>query len=538
MKQLIFLITMVTFVSVPMLSYAQTDTVDVYATQGNLNDLIDGTQAGTVYRLVSLDTTYKYTDAIIITEDISVIGVVDPVTNRPPTIQPAVLPDASIPETIFSISGDGINVHLQDIYLLAKATNNVANADGIAVVVSGDYVRLSADNCVFDGWQAFAIGYNGNWDSFFITNSHFRNMVHPNQWYIGEVIRNMWPGETYTDTLSMVGNTMLAVNAYAAAPVTKFYTSYFEFIDNKVIYTFKNPFFIFNATDAKINNNVFYANYVGGVDQAEHPWWDNLWEPDSTYGVIAFQPLDEHNSEMFNPDDPDAAEGLRRIEVKDNKYYWPSAVTDFWAAWNDTSSNWIYTPMWMNEPTVEMFADDDAYPFLEESGNVEMNPGFDPLIDERILYGTTGNDIGILAYFEQIRMGTAATDVWGFGITQVDDAADWVPEWPLPETGYVIVVSVDDIKPGEVPERFVLEQNYPNPFNPSTTIQYNIPQTEKVVLKIYNVLGQEVKTLVNEVQNPGTHQVTFDAAQLSSGVYLYRLTAGDYTNVKKMLFVK
>ncbi len=90
----------------------------------------------------------------------------------------------------------------------------------------------------------------------------------------------------------------------------------------------------------------------------------------------------------------------------------------------------------------------------------------------------------------------------------------------------------------ELPDGFVLEQNFPNPFNPSTTIQYNIPKTEKVVLKIYNILGQEVQTLVNEEQMPGTYHAVFDASHLASGVYFYRLTAGDYTEVKKMMFLK
>jgi hypothetical protein len=536
MKQLLCVIAMATLVlSFPIYSYAQIDTIDVYATQGYLNDLIDGTEAGAVYRLVSLDTTYKYTDAVVISADITIVGSVDPATGRPPTIQPAVLPDASIPETMFSISGSSINVHFKNLYLLAKATNNVANADGIAVVVTGDEVRLTVDECIFDGWQAFAIGYNGQWDSFFINNSYFRNMVHPNQWYIGEVLRNMWPGEAYTDTVSMIGNTMIAVNAYASAPVTLYYMDYFEFIDNKVIYMFKNPFFIFNATNAKLNNNIFHAAYVGGVDQTEHPWWDNLAEPDDSYGLIAFHPLLDQVAEVFNPDDPGAAEGLRRIEVKDNVYYWPSAITEFWSAWNDTASNWIYTPNWMSERTVSMFADNDAFPYLEESGNIEQDPGFNPIIDESMLYGTGGNDIGILAYFQQIRTGTAATDVWGFGITQVEDAPDWIPSWPLPETGYI--TSVDEV-PADVPERYVLEQNYPNPFNPSTTIRYTIPQSGKVVLSVFNVLGQEVRTLVNEVQNAGIHEVTVDGSRLSSGMYFYKLTAGDFTDVKKMLLVK
>ena len=85
---------------------------------------------------------------------------------------------------------------------------------------------------------------------------------------------------------------------------------------------------------------------------------------------------------------------------------------------------------------------------------------------------------------------------------------------------------------------FELAQNYPNPFNPSTRIEYSIPTQSKVVLKVYNVVGQEVATLVNEVLPAGVHSVRFDAANLATGVYMYRLTAGDFTSVKKMLLLK
>jgi hypothetical protein len=105
----------------------------------------------------------------------------------------------------------------------------------------------------------------------------------------------------------------------------------------------------------------------------------------------------------------------------------------------------------------------------------------------------------------------------------------------LPEGN--LLTSVNE-KPAVIPETFALLQNYPNPFNPSTAIQYNIPQAESVVLKVYNMLGQEVQTLVNEVQNPGSYTVRFNASRLASGVYFYRLTAGEYVKIRSMLFVK
>lgn len=89
-----------------------------------------------------------------------------------------------------------------------------------------------------------------------------------------------------------------------------------------------------------------------------------------------------------------------------------------------------------------------------------------------------------------------------------------------------------------VPVQYSLEQNYPNPFNPTTVIRFSIPKTSRVSLIVYNVLGQKVATLINEQLSIGVHEVNFNAARLSSGVYFYSLSAGSYTITKKMLLLK
>jgi hypothetical protein len=89
-----------------------------------------------------------------------------------------------------------------------------------------------------------------------------------------------------------------------------------------------------------------------------------------------------------------------------------------------------------------------------------------------------------------------------------------------------------------LPTRFTLGQNYPNPFNPSTEIRYQIGKQSLVTLKVYNIMGQEVATLVNEVMSAGEHNVSFDASRLASGVYLYKLQAGSSVDTKKMMLVK
>ncbi len=90
----------------------------------------------------------------------------------------------------------------------------------------------------------------------------------------------------------------------------------------------------------------------------------------------------------------------------------------------------------------------------------------------------------------------------------------------------------------DVPVRFALSQNYPNPFNPTTNIGYRIANAGFVSLKVYDVLGREVRTLVNEVKKPGSYEVGFDAGNLPSGVYFYRLQAGDVSITKKLVLVK
>ena len=89
-----------------------------------------------------------------------------------------------------------------------------------------------------------------------------------------------------------------------------------------------------------------------------------------------------------------------------------------------------------------------------------------------------------------------------------------------------------------MPDKFVLSQNYPNPFNPTTTIEYKTPTKGLVVLKVYDILGKEIATLVNEVKNAGSYTVEFNSTNLPSGTYFYRLEAGDNLDVKKMILLK
>jgi len=102
--------------------------------------------------------------------------------------------------------------------------------------------------------------------------------------------------------------------------------------------------------------------------------------------------------------------------------------------------------------------------------------------------------------------------------------------------GGVSIIEENEI--AEIPTNYFLSNNFPNPFNPITKIRYSVPQSSSVIIKVFDLLGNEIETLVNEERDIGTYEITWYAEQLPSGVYFYQIKAGEYVNTKKMLLLK
>ena len=100
------------------------------------------------------------------------------------------------------------------------------------------------------------------------------------------------------------------------------------------------------------------------------------------------------------------------------------------------------------------------------------------------------------------------------------------------------ITDVEDRWMFEIPKQFELHQNYPNPFNPTTVIRYGIPKESTVKLVVYNILGEMVKTLIENKQKAGSYEVNFNASNLATGIYIYRIQAGDFVETKKMVLMK
>jgi hypothetical protein len=157
---------------------------------------------------------------------------------------------------------------------------------------------------------------------------------------------------------------------------------------------------------------------------------------------------------------------------------------------------------------------------------------------------TPGDTVGIVTTDDGCLPTTNAWELWSDGTTwtRFDDPSSWqlVSDMGI----FPVITSPSGIEDTpNIPGNFVLKQNFPNPFNPTTTITYDLYKSANVILKIYNSSGQEINTLVNKKQAPGSKQVVWDGRdsngyQVASGIYLYKLQAGSSIQTRKMILLK
>jgi len=197
---------------------------------------------------------------------------------------------------------------------------------------------------------------------------------------------------------------------------------------------------------------------------------------------------------------------------------------------------------------VVLAADNDGFverygfaPFAEYDGN--LNNG-----GERIVLRTAGQDTIVNIRYNDNFPWPVSADGSGFSIVQVypdsnlniNDGINWRASVNINGSPGEADVIVSKIKKEDFknPTSYYLSQNYPNPFNPATVISYNLKVKSDVKLIIYDILGREIETLVNMRQDAGLYAITFDASNLPSGIYFYKLDTGFYSQVKKMVFLK
>jgi PKD repeat protein len=156
-------------------------------------------------------------------------------------------------------------------------------------------------------------------------------------------------------------------------------------------------------------------------------------------------------------------------------------------------------------------------------------------VDNGSSWSTIAESIPNTGAYSWIVTAQDSSDQCLIRITNVDDAL--VTDISDDVFTIDIITGMEDFEQG-IPSEFNLSQNYPNPFNPVTLIKYQVPEVSLVSIKVYDVIGREIAVLVNEVKNPGNYQISFDSANLASGVYFYKMIAGDFSSVRKMNLLK
>ncbi len=178
----------------------------------------------------------------------------------------------------------------------------------------------------------------------------------------------------------------------------------------------------------------------------------------------------------------------------------------------------------------------DTTPQVAEFSLVGYNVEFKIPLDALDMVNTLGQVIGLEVQTDD-NDGAGRDVVTKWAQVSGDSSWQYASTWSVAILGPAVVLDVREL-PNQIPTQFSLSQNYPNPFNPSTKITFSITDPGLVTLKVYNLLGQEVATLVNEELVTNTYEVDFDASSLPSGVYFYKIEAGSSSIAKKMMLLK
>jgi hypothetical protein len=562
--------------------------------QGALNEAIKGdttvagARAHTVYKL---ERNEQYILTEVIQADFPLVLVADAPdkNNRPPIVRCGLKEDGSSVNRWWVLFNGAT---FKNIWMSGVNLDGTGPIDWISMEVNGANHRYVYDGCIIEfpytWWSVFA-----DWG---LNNTYIlENCICQ---YIGNPAGATWNGAVFTggtmDTVIERNNTFFDFGCFAFNGQTW----YLEVDHNTFVNCMLHPINSHTKVIGKYTNNLFVNCHAFSDDQdeirrhhdcemkglmnyAEIQWnaraLDSLYGPGGAFG------------KTYDPNgDGHLTEGELVWELKNNDWYYTKPITDYWAQFSQVSPN-----PWMNHYNQAMFDSSKLtkanwvwnlkqYIWADSAGVIVPNPSdfsklhvvdstVVPVTHEVFKFYTEQNTMHLDPGITNMKscdslMAVNCTNIRTSQYTgtttpsvpfhNVADylAFTWPLDYDLSYSNATLKTAGTDGKPigsGQwwsgttdveiptlVPMTFALDQNFPNPFNPSTQINYAVPTKSFVTLKVYNVLGQVVSTLISGQLQAGNYTATFDGSKLATGVYIYRLEADGASITKKLVLLK
>jgi len=581
----------------PARMFAQTDTVDVPdffdsgAKEGTLNDAITakitaGTLSNTVFRLKPFGLYVLSSTIVVPAGKKLTIVAADPGTTQataPPMIN---WTSSSGVTTTFNLDCYG-DIYMKNVWLLYATTNT----DGVGTQV-GTALNIDQDttdnlnkgvfqNVIFDyapiGGGGGAVTVSAKHARLSFENCYFRNCTDTHFRYYGRAVSfTFGTSGWHIDSLSFV-NTTFANMGYVYMQEGAEYADYVKFNHctflNTIMFTLESGWWWWLSVTNSVFVNPYMFGYSPTVDGAT-----------PVGGALNIDSIGTANFSFSVP----FTENQRHILFANNSYFVEKWLRDYMAPYDPVTnptggnpySNQValvkpdsvprMMPM-MSAKTMQFFNNKATWPYISMKSIYDStDPGFllPPTnvvqIKRFLLKKWTDNSDTTWAFDphsdvnqvwpvnEQMRYSNSTLKTAAMGGYPLGDLYRWWNNIPATYSGWKAQQGAEDTQiqsyldngitgvptQSTSPASFALSQNYPNPFNPVTTIDFSLAKAGAASLKVYDILGREVATLVDGVQTAGQHTATFNATNLASGVYFYTLQAGTSALTKKLVLMK
>ncbi len=572
---------------------------------GNLNNIVNGdTLAGGVRAHPNRVYVLRHGVVYQVGAPMTINGSVTIVANdttaglRPPVLAPQILPDNSSIDHFFDLNGKGGVVTLKNLYITNFRADSIVSGWNDCIRQNADSVKLTMIGDIVDGFNHTALSLNAQWNKILVEDCVFRNEIHSSAYFGGGALLTGYTDNM--DTTLFVNNTFFCNNSYLWS--VRGYCPNPVFSHNTVVYGTVNPFLTRQMEVMHCNNNVFYSmNAYGGVPEDVINGTFLNYPDTASSGVIMLREHDTSSvwatavwgtptshATFTGPDYFIGTGGTgnatvtaamvvpanSHIDIRNNCYFLPKKLTDFYTLYNDTntvkdsvdmpdgSKMWrlrtLAIPTWITaytKYTLGVLIGLGAH--IDTSGTMYVDPGFNADIQGQVNQ--------LINYVYKIARNFGPDTAWYYKPGSV-----YPPPWPLPENlaytnASLMHAGTDGFALGDLnwfptqkaawlaagglatgvkqtltalPDKFELSNNYPNPFNPSTNIKVSLKQPGLVSLKIYNVLGQLVKVVDDGFKQAGTYVYDVNMDAFASGIYFYTLHQGSNSITKKMLLLK